>query len=286
MPWLALPFEKRTLKSDLNKLFEVRGIPSLVLLKPDGSEISRSGRDAIDFGAEFFPWGPEEMTKGQAAAKEKADKEKERALKAEADAVTQQKEEGLPVMLRVRGTPGTALTHDVSARRIAFQGFATAGAPDIRATSGVLYYEIAVEASEGIPQFGFALDCFERQDGYTGEGVGDDNTSWGADGVRNLLWHGAETTPWQSSWAVGDVVGFAANIDKGAIAVSKNGSWSADCQGLIFKDDKIKEGVYPCLTGSGYTIVYNLDGDKHGTFKHGPPPPELWDGDVPDFVAE
>jgi len=43
MPWLALPFPERQLKNDLSSVFEVNGIPMLVLLKPDGSLITTDG---------------------------------------------------------------------------------------------------------------------------------------------------------------------------------------------------------------------------------------------------
>jgi len=59
-PWLALPFSNREKKDALSKKFKVGGIPSLVIVGPDGSVITKDGRTAISQdpqGAEF-PWKP------------------------------------------------------------------------------------------------------------------------------------------------------------------------------------------------------------------------------------
>ncbi len=48
-----LSFEKRDEESALSKQYGVRGIPSLVLLNPDGAVLTKDGRDAI-MNAEFL----------------------------------------------------------------------------------------------------------------------------------------------------------------------------------------------------------------------------------------
>jgi thiol-disulfide isomerase/thioredoxin len=48
MPWLALPFSDRLLKASVSKKYGVSGIPSLILLNPDGSVITIDGRASID----------------------------------------------------------------------------------------------------------------------------------------------------------------------------------------------------------------------------------------------
>jgi thioredoxin-related protein len=40
---LALPYAERTLKSDLSKIFEVKGIPTLILLSGHGKQITKNG---------------------------------------------------------------------------------------------------------------------------------------------------------------------------------------------------------------------------------------------------
>jgi len=286
MPWLAVPYSERDLKNDLSAVFEVSGIPTLVLLKADGSLITADGCEAVSFGAEYFPWGPTEMEKARAEAEVKAEAKKKAAIEAESSADASQKASGGPVMKRLRGTPGEALAHDPSARAIQFFEFATIGAPDSLAKAGTVYYEVEVFETDGIPQIGFAAASYQTGvDTQTGEGVGDDKLSWGFDGVRQLAWSDGGKA-WPCEWAVGDVLGFAANIDVGKIAVSKNGMWSGSPLGVFFDDELIKSGVYPCLTGCfGYKVRYNLDGTSHGPYKHDPPPSQLWDSSSGGYPA-
>ena len=61
MSWVALPFDKSDLKAALNKKFKVQGIPSLVILGPDGSLSTKDGRSAVMEDVEEavgFPWKP------------------------------------------------------------------------------------------------------------------------------------------------------------------------------------------------------------------------------------
>merc|ERR1712157_666674 len=44
MPWLALPFAKRNEKEVLSDTFGVEGIPSFVVLNPDGTVVTTEGR--------------------------------------------------------------------------------------------------------------------------------------------------------------------------------------------------------------------------------------------------
>jgi len=60
MPWLALPYEKRKEKEELSNMFDVQGIPSLVIIGADGSVINKSARGAVggDPEGSNFPWTP------------------------------------------------------------------------------------------------------------------------------------------------------------------------------------------------------------------------------------
>jgi len=61
MPWLALPFSNRDAKEALSKKFKVKGIPSLVVLGPDGKVVTLEGRQKVmeNFDTcEGFPWVP------------------------------------------------------------------------------------------------------------------------------------------------------------------------------------------------------------------------------------
>jgi nucleoredoxin len=55
--WLALDYDERALKSDLSSIFDIEGIPTLVLLKKDGTILSTDGAEIVmKYGSESFPW--------------------------------------------------------------------------------------------------------------------------------------------------------------------------------------------------------------------------------------
>jgi nucleoredoxin len=58
MPWLAVPFANKDVKKALDKKFKVQGIPSVVILSPDGELITKDGRSAVssDPTGEELPW--------------------------------------------------------------------------------------------------------------------------------------------------------------------------------------------------------------------------------------
>ena len=63
------------------------------------------------------------------------------------------------------------------------------------------------------------------------------------------------------------MIGLAANVDLGKIAISKNGKWAGEACGVVFEDEAIKAGVFPYMSAGGYTIRYSF-----ADFKHGAPP--------------
>lgn len=52
MPWLAIPYEDTASRQQLTTLYGIQGIPSLVLLNPDGSVITEDGRGEINDDAQ------------------------------------------------------------------------------------------------------------------------------------------------------------------------------------------------------------------------------------------
>jgi len=64
MPWLALPFSARELKTQLSSKFKVSGIPALIILGPDGKVITTEGRARCmeDPKGEELPWKPKSLT--------------------------------------------------------------------------------------------------------------------------------------------------------------------------------------------------------------------------------
>jgi len=59
MPWLALPYDKRKEKEELSGAFDVKGIPSFVVIDADGMTITTDGRSKVmsDPKGESLPAG-------------------------------------------------------------------------------------------------------------------------------------------------------------------------------------------------------------------------------------
>ena len=58
MPWIAVPFAQDSHRSGLASEFGVTGIPCLVLLRPDGTTMTKSGRGLVERDPEgkTYPW--------------------------------------------------------------------------------------------------------------------------------------------------------------------------------------------------------------------------------------
>lgn len=73
MPWLAVPFEDKT-RPDLCRIFNIQGIPALVLIGEDGKTITTNGRGLISlYGAKAFPFTELRISEIQAALKKEGD---------------------------------------------------------------------------------------------------------------------------------------------------------------------------------------------------------------------
>jgi hypothetical protein len=134
-------------------------------------------------------------------------------------------------------------------------GFSTIGV-QVAAAPVKAFYEIELIAIGGAPQLGWASPSFlVGASAPLGEGVGDDDVSWGADGARKLLWHkgrnGGESQ-WEEQWAAGDVIGLGSDLTTGTIWFGKNGVWKA-----IFSDVRA-DSLYPALTGKGLACCIRL----------------------------
>lgn len=69
MPWLALPFDEERNEA-LSSHFEVEGIPTLVVLSPEGKVLTTKGRAAVSADPEGkeFPWLPKPISSIEDAA--------------------------------------------------------------------------------------------------------------------------------------------------------------------------------------------------------------------------
>lgn len=266
MPWLALNYSERDLKNQLSELFEVRGIPTLILLDGAGNTITNNGRMTISAGAEFFPWGVEEMKNYQEVKQLRAAEARAKALAQEESLAEEQRARGNGVLARLRGTPGvSACTAD---HEIHFNAFDTIGAPSNAISRGSFFYEIEIVSLEqGLTQFGWADADFKRSDEAVHEGTGDDEDSFAADGSRVQRWHGGDSFDFGQPWSDGDVIGCAANLDEGTLLFGLNGSWE-EPMGVAFEGIAPTGGLYPSLTASNGTFRVNLGGRP---FKFGPP---------------
>ncbi|XVF51264.1 hypothetical protein PTKIN_Ptkin04bG0171000 [Pterospermum kingtungense] len=73
MPWLALPFEDRT-RQDLCRIFNIKAIPALLLIGPDGRPISTNGKSIITlYGAKAFPFTQSSIEEIEATLKKEGD---------------------------------------------------------------------------------------------------------------------------------------------------------------------------------------------------------------------
>ena len=271
--WFALDYDQRDLKKDLGEIFEVEGIPTLILMKKDGTIITRDGAQrALRMGPDSFPWDDEAI-----------ERKKKLSLQKEADVLEKQLTRGGMVLKRLIGSPGT-IDHDLSERCLTFgYGFATMGAPESVTKSGAMYYEIEiVDIGQPVVQFGFGLagDMADVVDHENGLGVGDNDKSWAVDGYRGQRWHNETPSPFGCSWYAGDVIGLAVNVEAGKIAVSRNGSWSKnDNCGVVFHSDSISSSdVFPAFSaGTANKVRYNMEKEH---FKYAPPPEDVWEQDA------
>jgi hypothetical protein len=56
MPFLALPFSDRTTKAALSQALGVEGIPTLAVLKRDGTVVTTDGTSLVSSSPNDFPW--------------------------------------------------------------------------------------------------------------------------------------------------------------------------------------------------------------------------------------
>jgi thiol-disulfide isomerase/thioredoxin len=67
MPWLSLAFEARGAKSELGKIFEVEGIPTLLFIDHSGKVIVPDGRGRITAEPAGWPWPPKAVEEAEVA---------------------------------------------------------------------------------------------------------------------------------------------------------------------------------------------------------------------------
>jgi nucleoredoxin len=253
MPWYALEYQNRELKETLSNIFDVQGIPTLVLLESDGTKMVTAGRDIVSVGAEYFPWGKEEMKAGNKAAKLKAEQKQKEALEKEKAFYAQIEANKEKVFRRISGTPGVSSIersfpniYDIEFAQ--FDTFATDESHD----SGRIYYEIEYLSGGGILQGGFGDASFEIK--HRGAGVGDDDHSWGFDGNRVCKWGNSGDAKYGKKWKHGDVIGCLADLDEKKIEFFLNG----ESMGTAFENIKVNGKMRIAVTAQGQKLRINV----------------------------
>jgi hypothetical protein len=128
-----------------------------------------------------------------------------------------------------------------------------------------VYFEVHVLSCGADPQFGFVTEKFSKSSVFTGDGVGDDEHSWGVDGVRHKLWHRGAVAA-DLSWEDGDVIGFDVDTVEYNCHISINGRSvfsfdmkSAKGGGSVFSP---KQKLFPAFScGTNGCIRVNLGED-------------------------
>lgn len=260
MPWLALDYNSKQ-NDFLSSLFEVEGIPTLALVDVKTGRVNTEGREAVDFGTEYYPWSESDVKRAQEEQEAKAAAEAA-ALKAKLTAVEQAWKANGSVVVKNHRELGS-FTEDYT---LEFKEFNTFLADVKLKRGGKYYYEIELfDDFDNVFQFGFATEGFKAQVGYTGEGVGDDDVSWGFDGVRQQLW--PSNKGFGSAWTKGDVLGLACDLVNNTLSLSVNGSFDAP-NGVGFEDIKFGDWLSPALTSSHSSVKVNF-GQR--SFKHSGP---------------
>ena len=138
-----------------------------------------------------------------------------------------------------------------------------------------MYSALKLLHDSDCPRWGFVGVTWELKEEATSMGVGDDAPSWGLDVRRGKLWLcGSSDARFGGTAVAGDILGFAANVDAGKIAVSKNGNWEEAPFGVVVEDEAIKQGVIPAFTAQLAILRYAI---KPEEWTHNPPPTGLWE---------
>jgi hypothetical protein len=187
-------------------------------------------------------------------------------LAAEAAVCAAQQATDRVVLRRLRGVPAdppvVAADHTVT-----FGGdrnFVTVGAPQLL-SAGKAFFEVELlELPQRgcYSQLGWASAAFATSADYTNEGIGDCVHSWGVDGARSLKWHGVQTA-FDTKWATGDLLGFAADPKAGRLLFAHNGEWR-----VVFEGVCPASGLHPAMSGQRLRLRANF-GDRG--WAHGPP---------------
>ena len=223
------------------------------------------------------------------------------AKAAEQRACAEQEAKGMLWLRRIRGELGNAgvsvsvdhvATWSSELQQFKSDPFETVAVPVAAVKQGKVFYEVELlQYNRQHCQFGWANRGFleDSDEAHTEEGCGDDESSWAVgsssdDDEKSVTWFAGDhwAPPFGEVWAEGDVLGFAADLDKRTMMFGHNGRWSVVFEDYISKCEDAAEDVdkhlFPALsvstTGEPVKVRISLGGTKRQgcqQWKYGPP---------------
>ena len=133
--------------------------------------------------------------------------------------------------------------------------YCTAAAPASPVLKGRVMYEVTIhKMASTIQLIGWATPEFTQGE-FTGYNNGH---SWAVDGMHRQAYHkshNGEPFP-VKTWAAGDVIGVAADLDNGTLSWAKNGEWLEVFRSCNFGSG----GIFPSISGGNFSYEVNLGG--------------------------
>jgi ankyrin repeat protein len=167
---------------------------------------------------------------------------------------------------RFRGSPtDVQINYELSS--VSFSDFSTVIANMYCPQGKKGYYELEVSSFEDYfcCQIGFCTEEFSPYFGQIQNGCGDDAFSWGVDGCRMLKWFDGSNEKFGSLWKIGDVIGFACDLQSNKFQVSVNGDWE-EPNGQVYDFPSNIQGLFPTISGLNMKFVYNF-GQENSSFR-------------------
>ncbi|CAE7353663.1 RSPRY1 [Symbiodinium natans] len=124
----------------------------------------------------------------------------------------------------------------------------TCGVPELARSWGKWYYEVQMVNGISNPQIGWLTTEFQPGDRSI-RGVGDDPYGWAFDGVRGCWWHDGRHPLKLDSWRLGDVLGFAIDLNEGTMQLCTEG-------GTVTMPAKAHGSLYPAVSTSGLFCMH------------------------------
>eukprot|EP00931_Biecheleriopsis_adriatica_P050784 TRINITY_DN29429_c0_g1_i1.p1 TRINITY_DN29429_c0_g1~~TRINITY_DN29429_c0_g1_i1.p1 ORF type:complete len:565 (+),score=63.03 TRINITY_DN29429_c0_g1_i1:395-2089(+) len=142
----------------------------------------------------------------------------------------------------------------------------TVGANGLMKQNGKFYHEVVLADRPDVYIGWATCDFVKNQDHANSKGVGQDEHSWAADGIRQKTWHNnkGKDASWPRRWEAGDVIGCAIDTDAALMMFSLNGKW-VTTSGLRFA--ACGKAVFLAVTVQGAVEIHVL----RTTWKHSPP---------------